>query len=106
MNAHHRERPLALQIRIRKQTRAASSPEYGNIQEFSVVMAEVHLIGELEGASGFSCPNLFCRWKLAHGSAWKVLEGRREGQTQVDHPQASTNDVILLVKKVKHLFNL
>ena len=52
-------------------------------------MAEVHLIGELVGGSGFPSGNLFCKWGLAVGSAWKVLEGLQEGQTQVDHPQVS-----------------
>ena len=51
-------------------------------------MAEVHLIGELVGADKFPSGSLFCKWGLAVGSAWKVLEGMREGQTQVDHPQA------------------
>lgn len=51
------------------------------------IMAEVHLIGELVGGSGFPSGNLFCKWGLAVGSAWKVLEGLQEGQTQVDHPQ-------------------
>ena len=50
-------------------------------------MAEVHVIGQLVGASGFPSGDLFCKWGLAVGSAWKVLEGDREGQTQVDHPQ-------------------
>ena len=50
-------------------------------------MAEVHLIGELVGADNFPSGSLFCKWGLALGSAWKVLEGSKEGQTQVDHPQ-------------------
>lgn len=50
-------------------------------------MAEVHLIGELVGADNFPSGSLFCKWGLAVGSAWKVLEGLRDGQTQVDHPQ-------------------
>lgn len=50
-------------------------------------MAEVHLIGEVVGADKFPSGSLFCKWGLAVGSAWKVLEGLREGQTQVDHPQ-------------------
>ncbi|KAL5456917.1 hypothetical protein EMCRGX_G034144 [Ephydatia muelleri] len=50
-------------------------------------MAEVHLIGEIVGAEGFPSQNLFCKWGLSVGSAWEVLEGLQEGQTQVDHPQ-------------------
>lgn len=52
-------------------------------------MAEVHIIGELVGGSGFPSGNLFCKWGLVVGSAWKVLEGLQEGQTQVDHPQVT-----------------
>lgn len=50
-------------------------------------MAEVHLIGELVGGDKFPSGSLFCKWNLTIGSAWKVLEGLKEGQTQVDHPQ-------------------
>ncbi|KAM9168549.1 LOW QUALITY PROTEIN: B9 domain-containing protein 2 [Mergus octosetaceus] len=51
-------------------------------------MAELHVIGQLVGASGFPQRSLFCKWGLHAGSAWKLLEGLREGQTQVDDPQA------------------
>ena len=30
--------------------------------------------------------SLFCKWSLHSGGAWKVLQGLREGQTQVDQP--------------------
>ncbi|XP_075773931.1 B9 domain-containing protein 2 [Pelodiscus sinensis] len=50
-------------------------------------MAEVHIIGQLVGASGFPRSSLFCKWGIHTGGAWKLLSGLREGQTQVDHPQ-------------------
>ena len=50
-------------------------------------MAEVHVIGEIVGGSGFPSGNLFCKWGVSHGSGWRVLEGVRDGQTQIDHPQ-------------------
>ncbi|XP_054759744.1 B9 domain-containing protein 2-like [Lytechinus pictus] len=50
-------------------------------------MAEVHVIGQILGASGFSNQNLYCKWKIHTGGAWKVIAGIREGQTQVDLPQ-------------------
>lgn len=50
-------------------------------------MAELHIIGELVGAIGFPSGNLSCKWGLAVGNAWKILEGAQDGQTQVDHPQ-------------------
>ncbi|NXW93818.1 B9D2 protein, partial [Alopecoenas beccarii] len=79
-------------------------------------MAELHLIGQIVGGSGFEQRRLFCTWGLhagegAHGTrggtrgvtgvtgvttplavspggAWKLLSGLRSGQTQVDEPQA------------------
>ncbi|KAI0207975.1 B9 domain-containing protein 2 [Lamellibrachia satsuma] len=50
-------------------------------------MAEVHVIGQLVGGSGFPEHSLFCKWGVHTGSAWRVLAGLREGQTQVDLPQ-------------------
>ena len=50
-------------------------------------MAELHIIGQLVGGYGFPSANLFCKWGTAFGTAWKVLEGKQDGQTQVDHPK-------------------
>lgn len=50
-------------------------------------MAEVHVIGQIIGATGFSENSLFCKWGIHTGAAWKLLSGVREGQTQVDTPQ-------------------
>jgi hypothetical protein len=60
-------------------------------------MAEVHLIGELVGGSGFPSGDLFCKWGLAVGNAWKVLEGLQDGQTQVDHPQVPVLCVLHII---------
>eukprot|EP00003_Mantamonas_plastica_P027497 TRINITY_DN590_c0_g1_i4.p1 TRINITY_DN590_c0_g1~~TRINITY_DN590_c0_g1_i4.p1 ORF type:complete len:149 (+),score=2.22 TRINITY_DN590_c0_g1_i4:61-447(+) len=52
-------------------------------------MAEVHIIGELVGASGFPDNTLSCKWKLvADSKSWDLLSGESsaEGQTQVDEP--------------------
>lgn len=59
----------------------------GNKQTYYMVMAEVHVIGELEGGSDFPSGDLFCKWSVSLGSSWRVLEGASEGQTQVDHPE-------------------
>lgn len=56
-------------------------------RNYCTAMGEVHLIGDLVGGSGFPSANLFCKWGIAFGAAWKTLEGLKEGQTQVDHPQ-------------------
>ncbi|KAL7746412.1 hypothetical protein RI367_008256 [Sorochytrium milnesiophthora] len=49
-------------------------------------MAEVHFVGTLHGAQGFSSSRLACRWRIATGSAWTLIEGRAESQTHVDQP--------------------
>ena len=54
-------------------------------------MAEVHLIGEILGASDFSQNSLFCKWSIISGGAWKNLQGLGEGQTQVDQPSLGNN---------------
>ncbi|CAG5132914.1 unnamed protein product [Candidula unifasciata] len=51
-------------------------------------MAEVHVIGQIVGASGFPKHSLFCKWGVHCGGAWKILSGLREGQTQVDNPES------------------
>lgn len=47
-------------------------------------MAELHIIGQSVGGSGFSESSLFCKWGIYTGAAWCLLSGLREGQTQVD----------------------
>ena len=54
-------------------------------------MAEVHLIGQIQsGAEFYPYQSLFCKWSLhtSGGGAWRLLQGLREGQTQVDNPDA------------------
>lgn len=53
-------------------------------------MAEVHIIGNLEGGEGFSSPNLSCKWSFETGGAWRLLEGVKDGQTQVNTGQSFT----------------
>ncbi|KAG7275388.1 hypothetical protein CRUP_021586 [Coryphaenoides rupestris] len=50
-------------------------------------MAELHVIGQIVGASGFPRSSLFCKWGVHAGGAWRLLSGLKEGQTQVDFPQ-------------------
>ncbi|XP_021474379.2 B9 domain-containing protein 2 isoform X1 [Oncorhynchus mykiss] len=51
------------------------------------VMAELHIVGQIVGASGFPQSSLFCKWGIHTGGAWRLLSGLKEGQTQVDLPQ-------------------
>jgi len=46
-------------------------------------MAEVHVIGQILGASDFEDTSLFLKWTINSGSSWKILEGFQEGQTHL-----------------------
>ncbi|KAL9644433.1 hypothetical protein ABK040_013661 [Willaertia magna] len=54
-------------------------------------MAEVHLIGEIIGASEFVEDNLFCVWNVEKGSNWTHVSGQEKGQTQVNKRNAEDN---------------
>ncbi|XP_075225928.1 B9 domain-containing protein 2-like [Lycorma delicatula] len=49
-------------------------------------MAEIHIIGQIIGASKFNNKSLFCKWGIHAGGGWKLVAGLKEGQTQVDDP--------------------
>lgn len=49
-------------------------------------MAELHILGQIVGASKFKRRNVFCKWGFHTGSNFEFLEGVTEGQTQVDVP--------------------
>ncbi|GAX75422.1 hypothetical protein CEUSTIGMA_g2866.t1 [Chlamydomonas eustigma] len=46
-------------------------------------MAEMHVLGQLLGGSGFQSNNIFCKWGISTGRTWELLEGLEEGQTQL-----------------------
>ena len=50
-------------------------------------MAELHVIGEVSGGSGFPSHNLYCKWSVHAEGTWSILAGLKEGQTQVDNPE-------------------
>ncbi|RZC38780.1 B9 domain-containing protein 2 [Asbolus verrucosus] len=50
-------------------------------------MAEVHIIGQIIQAKDFPKQNLFCKWSLQIGNNWKIISGKKEGQTQVTSSQ-------------------
>ncbi|KAF7282512.1 hypothetical protein GWI33_002577 [Rhynchophorus ferrugineus] len=50
-------------------------------------MAEVHIIGQIIGAREFPKQEVFCKWHLQIGNNWRVIEGKKEGQTQVSSSQ-------------------
>ena len=55
-------------------------------------MAELHIIGQVVGGSGFPSQDLYCKWSIVAGQNWSLLEGLVEGQTQVDVPKVSKRD--------------
>ena len=49
-------------------------------------MAEVHLIGQLIGASEFpEEKGLFCKFAIQTGAAWKVLAVREKNHSSIDN---------------------
>jgi hypothetical protein len=48
---------------------------------------EVHVIGQLVGASEFDSDNAFCQFDVKVGPSWTLLGGEVEGQTQVDYQE-------------------
>lgn len=56
-------------------------------------MAELHVVGEILGASGFDDRGLFCKWGVVSGRMWELLEGLDKGQTHVDFP--SEGDLVV-----------
>ena len=50
-------------------------------------MAELHIIGQVIGATDFPSSHLSCKYQFVAGDDWSLLEGQPEGQTQVDLPR-------------------
>lgn len=47
-------------------------------------MAELHIVGQITGATGFEDRGVFCKWGVVAGRMWELLEGLDRGQTHVD----------------------
>jgi len=56
--------------------------------------AELHLLGQLSGASGFPLSSLFCKFSIESGSNFRVLQGAVEGQTQCDQPNVGLSPAL------------
>lgn len=56
-------------------------------------MAELHVIGEISGATGFPSQTTYCKWTVHTEGSWELIEGLREGQTQIDNPLDSDEAV-------------
>lgn len=49
-------------------------------------MAELHIIGQIVGATDFTLPSIFCKFVVETGSNFRLLQGTTAGQTQCDMP--------------------
>ena len=56
-----------------------------------IIMAEVHLLGQLQGAHNFKYTSLLCKYEIIAGQGWTLLEGIPSGQTHVDTPLNNTH---------------
>ncbi|XP_018562954.1 B9 domain-containing protein 2 [Anoplophora glabripennis] len=54
-------------------------------------MAEVHIIGQINQAKDFPKQHLFCKWYLHIGNNWRIISGKKEGQTHVSFSQFSSS---------------
>jgi len=54
---------------------------------------DAYFIGRIIGSSGFS-NGTFCRWWIAAGDQWKLVNGFEKGQTQTDSPKDSNEIAI------------
>ena len=49
-------------------------------------MAELHVVGQVVGASDFPLPSIFVKYSFETGSNFRLLQGQTTGQTQCDQP--------------------
>lgn len=48
------------------------------------------MIGEIAGALGFPCPNLYARYEIVYDSThWHAMQGNEAGYTHVDETSVS-----------------
>lgn len=57
-------------------------------------MAELHVVGQIVGATGFGNKAVFCKWGCQAGRAWELLEGLDAGQTQVDSAECDDLEAV------------
>lgn len=65
-------------------------------QNINITMAEVHILGELSGATGFEDASLFAKWRFSSGPNWRLLEGFSDGQTHLCAASDSQQDYDIL----------
>jgi hypothetical protein len=56
---------------------------------------EVHIIGEIIGATDLSVDNSFCAFEVIAGKYWSCVGGDTRGQTQVDYPDAGSDSMVV-----------
>ena len=63
--------------------RGATSPRTFVLLVVVVSMAELYVLGELEGATSFGGYSLFCTYEFITGTQWSHIEGARTGTSHV-----------------------
>jgi B9 domain-containing protein 2 len=48
---------------------------------FTANTPQLHLIGEIRGATGFEADRLFCRYEFRVGHNWTLMGGKDTGET-------------------------
>ena len=43
-------------------------------------LPEIHIVGEILGATGFGSSPVCCKWELEMGDNWEWIEGSRRGE--------------------------
>jgi len=56
---------------------------------------EVHIIGEITGASELSVDNSYCAFEIKTGKFWSCVGGDVSGQTQVDYPDGGEGSMVI-----------
>jgi len=50
---------------------------------------EVHVLGQIHGATGLPADCAFCAFTIETGDQWECVGGADRGQTQVDYPEVN-----------------
>lgn len=78
-----------LTARIPAALAALQAAMANNLKRKALKMAEnrpeIHVIGEIVGSTGFPS-GVSCKWAMATGEKWTVLNGEVSGQTHTDYP--------------------
>jgi len=77
-------------------SRVSIKSDIGIKHEKDLLEPELHVVGEIEGASemSHSHDNGFCSYQIFTGPNWLCVGGDLEGQTQVDYPDENGDLIV------------